>query len=63
MNGVFCYEMKWNDYLLEMRLVLVGNYSATVSTNKNYTNLIYVTQVKKRICRSIISVIQKQKTQ
>ena len=29
--------------------------------NKNSTNLIYANQLKTRICRSIISVIQKQK--
>ena len=29
--------------------------------NKNYTNLIYANPFKTRICRSIISVIQKQK--
>ena len=62
-NCVFHCERKWKDYLLEIELVLISNYSATVSTNKYYTNLIYANQLKKRICRSIISVIQKQRTQ
>ena len=62
-NCVFHCERKWKDYLLEIRLVLISNYSATVSTNKYYTNFIYANQLKKRICRSIISVIQKQRTQ
>ena len=30
-------ERKGNDYLLEMRLVLISNYSATFSTNKKTT--------------------------
>ena len=47
----------------KMRLVLISNYLATVSTNKNYANLIYANQLKKRIRRSIISVIRKQRTQ
>ena len=46
-----------------MRLVLINNYPATVSTNKNYTNLFYANQLKKRIYRSILSVIQNQRTQ
>ena len=63
MNCVSRCEMKWNDYLAEMKLVLISNHSATGNTKKNYTNLIYANQLKKRICRSIIIVIQKQKTQ
>ena len=63
MNCVFCCGRKWKDYLLEMRLVLISNYSATVNTNKNYTNLIYVNQLKKQIYRSIIIVIQNRRTQ
>ena len=51
MNCVFSYEMKWNDYLLDMRLVLISNYlttftqnfsNASVNTSKNYTNLVNV---------------------
>ena len=63
MNCVFRCERKGNDYLLEMRLVLISNYSATFSTNENYTNLIYMNQLEKRIYGSIISEIQKQRTQ
>ena len=62
MNCAFRCERKWNDYLVEMRLVLISNYSAIVNTNKKYTSLIYANQLKKRIYRSIISVFQKQRT-
>ena len=61
MNCVFPSEMKWNDNLLELKLVLISNYSATVSTHKNCANLIYANQFKKRICRLIISVSHKPK--
>ena len=51
MNCVFSDEMKWNDYLLDIRLVLISNYlttftqnfsDASVNTSKNYTNLVNV---------------------
>ena len=63
MNCVFRYERKGNYYLLEMRLVLISNYPAAVSINEHYTNLFHANQLKKRICRSTLSVIEKQRTQ
>ena len=70
MSCHFRCEMKWNDYLLEMRLVLISNYLTTltqnfsdtsVNTNKNYTNFINESQLKKRVVRSLINVIQSKK--
>ena len=63
MNCIFRCETKRKDDLLEIRLVLISNCSETVSTIKNYKNLIYANQLKKRICRPNISMIQNTKVE
>ena len=61
-----CKSLDWFLYDRNLRHEGVNIASFIVRWSemiKNYTNLIYANQLKTQICRSIINMIQKQKTQ
>ena len=64
MNCLFRCEVKWNGFLLEIRLILISNYLTTFTQNLAILplTLIRITQTSlRRIRESLICMIQKQK--